>query len=93
MSPHLSLPDGYQPSTTSQSWFPRSRFRETLEKCLRPLCSCASVAPHNYFRIIVSMVTLGWQTTHPEFRRSSPGKSINSAFTEIGISPVQRDGQ
>ena len=31
MSPHLSLPDGYQPPKTSQCWFPRSRFRETLE--------------------------------------------------------------
>jgi hypothetical protein len=30
MSPHLSLPDGYQPPTTSQSWFPRSRSRGTL---------------------------------------------------------------
>jgi hypothetical protein len=48
MSPHLSLPDGYQPSTTSQSWFPRSRFRDRGDDLLHLEAwhqNCSRVAP------------------------------------------------
>jgi hypothetical protein len=63
-----------------------------IDEMSTALCSYASMAPHNYFRITVSMSALGWQTTRPEFSRSFPDKSINSAITKIGISPVQRHG-